>query len=120
MAIHIEGETESVAIFFHGNFDLNDQWKLITGLCYSEQEKPGSFSYNSYDDSIGVVPVTSIGSAPAAADVCTAAFGNAGCLGLTGSASFLGPRPTIKTILIAPLAALLACNISLAKTPWST
>ncbi len=88
----IQNEAESVAIFFHANFDLNDQWKLVTGLRYSEEEKSGSFRYDSVDDNPGVIGVATANPATTAA-VCTAAFGNAGCNGLTGSGALLGILP---------------------------
>ena len=43
-AERFEGTAESVALFTHWDFALNDQWNLIAGLRYTEDSKTGSFS----------------------------------------------------------------------------
>lgn len=87
-------ETESVAIFSHANIDLNDRWKLVTGLRYSEEEKSGSFGYNFFDSSVASYNVTTAG-ALTGDQICFAAFGQLAnpCFGPTSALTILGAAP---------------------------
>ncbi len=57
------GTAESLALFTHWDFALNDQLNLITGLRYSEDEKTGSFNYDFFRDPI-FDPLAIAGSGP--------------------------------------------------------
>ncbi|MFN4183980.1 MAG: TonB-dependent receptor [Hyphomonas sp.] len=57
------GTAESLALFTHWDFALNDKVNLITGLRYSEDDKTGAFSYNFMRDPI-FDPLAIAGSAP--------------------------------------------------------
>ncbi|BFM17834.1 TonB-dependent receptor [Maricurvus nonylphenolicus] len=89
-------ETESIAIFSHVNIDLNEQWKLVAGLRYSEEEKSGSFGYNFFDDSLASYTISTAGPLTGD-DVCLAAFGNNTapntCLGPSTVLTVLGTMP---------------------------
>ncbi|WP_166424645.1 TonB-dependent receptor [Paraglaciecola sp. 20A4] len=58
------GENKSAAIFSHVTFNLNDHWKVITGLRYSEEEKTGSFKYGFYNIEGGLGPFFAFGVNP--------------------------------------------------------
>ena len=57
------GTAESLALFTHWDFTLNDQFNLITGLRYSEDDKTGSFTYDFFRDPI-FDPLAIAGSGP--------------------------------------------------------
>lgn len=57
------GTAESLAFFTHWDFALNDQFNLITGLRYSEDDKTGSFTYDLFRDPI-FDPLAIAGSGP--------------------------------------------------------
>lgn len=98
----MQGEAESVALFAHVNFDLSEQWKLITGLRYSEESKSGSFHSDFLDTRTGVIGVTAA-SVPLEQAACTAlgnlthvpaGFGGPGCAGFLNPISTLGVVPS--------------------------
>ncbi|MFN3911943.1 TonB-dependent receptor [Hyphomonas sp.] len=57
------GTAESLALFTHWDFALNDQFNLITGLRYSQDDKTGAFNYDFFRDPI-FDPLAIAGSAP--------------------------------------------------------
>jgi iron complex outermembrane recepter protein len=97
----MKAEAESVALFAHANFDLNEQWKLVAGLRYSEEKKSGSFANNYIDDRTGVIGVTAA-SVPVEQAACTAlslshvpaGFGGPGCAGFLNPFATLGVMPS--------------------------
>ena len=56
------GTSESIALFTHWDFALNDQWNLILGARYSDDEKTGFF-YNDYYHSL-MDPLALLGISP--------------------------------------------------------
>jgi iron complex outermembrane receptor protein len=46
-----ELESESLAVYFDGNYTINDQWKLTAGIRYSEDDKEGFEEQNIVIDS---------------------------------------------------------------------
>ncbi|BFM17832.1 TonB-dependent receptor [Maricurvus nonylphenolicus] len=102
----MESETESIAIFSHTNIDLNDKWKLVAGLRYSEEEKSGSFENSFFDASTGSYLITPTSGGGAGAFIAGAFCSNSNlsspsfvagntysCDGLATPLAFLGTMP---------------------------
>ncbi len=51
----MEATAESIAVFGHSDFSLNEQWNVIVGLRYSEEEKTGEFDRDFFDLQVGTI-----------------------------------------------------------------
>lgn len=45
----MEASAQSRAVFIHSDFTLNEQWNMVVGLRYSEEEKEGEFGRDFFD-----------------------------------------------------------------------